>query len=289
MTLEGKPATQGMPLESELRYYYNYYFAHHSITFGAFLSELSRNLTQVFPGLNLTLEWARACDAAGRINVARNAVQKLRSGVQQGSYFRTSFWDTLWELTEVSVKTFGVSLHEVGTSPYELISLTYRYFLKECSDRVQVLRDIEKHPDSPDAKKAFLVVDGILNGVPIPADEFCRNSRTHYSRGIGYGMYRKIAEGTAIPAWKMNWSTSEHLACQAMTFPDGIPDTKPVTEMPDPTAPATNEQIDRIAENSWVPEKQAARIPEATGMPGRRHTGFLETWGLALPSGPVPA
>ncbi|MEX2614980.1 MAG: hypothetical protein WD767_02690 [Alphaproteobacteria bacterium] len=289
MTVDGKPATRGMPLESELRYYYNFYFAHHSITFGAFLSELSRELSGVFPGLDLTLGWARECDEAGRISVARNYMQKLRSYVQQGSYFRTSFWDTLWKLTEVSIKTFGINLREIGTTSSELISLTYRYFLKESSDRVQVLRKVEKRPDSANAQKAFLVVDGILNGIPIPPNEFCRNSRIHYSRGSGYEMYRKMAEGTIIPPWKIDWSTTEHLACRANIFPAGVPDNVPETGKSDPTAPATIEPTGPIRTISARPEKLAARIPETIEVRRNRGTGYREAWSMPIFLGAAPA
>jgi len=137
--VDGQPSSRGMPMETEVRYYYNYYLLHERATFETFLSALSLDISKKFPTVNLTLEWIQRCDGMGRINSARNLISNLRNYIDKAQYFHTSFWDILWNLTEVYMKKFGVTCAEIGTTSQEIKSLSWSYLLKECKIRVKDL------------------------------------------------------------------------------------------------------------------------------------------------------
>lgn len=290
--VDSHPVTRGMPLEFELRYQYNYHYPDREISFEAFLSALSRDLSPQFPGLQISPDWVRRCDALGRREAARRAMQRLRDSVEKGRYFRTSFWDMLWTLTEVSMQRFGLSCAEIGTDPLEIHTLARRYLLRECSLRVEALKVIDRRQASPAAKRIFVLVDDMMRGIPIPAEELCRNRHTYYSPNAAYTAYRNVADGNTIAPREVGWSKAEHLAwCEAL-FPDGRIEETRSPSRSDPTAPATALLAERIDPEASLPDRVVARIaadPAPAAAPARPLPEFcLTTLGTLFSWSPLP-
>jgi hypothetical protein len=242
-------------METELRYYFHYYFSHRDISFGSFLSALSMEISKEFPDVNFTLKWAQNCDSGSQIASARYSKIKLRSYVQESQYAGIRFWDLLWNLNEVSMETFGITYAKIGTTPQELKSLSWRYLLKEYSNRVRTLKIMTQLPGSKAARKAFLTVDSMLEGIPMPAGEFYRGNENCYCTGGAYRMYRKTAEGHPIRPEDVGWSMVAHSALKMLIFPEGLPaGTSFVAREPDPTAIAITSSEEPILTPTPVSE-----------------------------------
>lgn len=225
-------------MEYEVKHYYNYFISDENITFDVFLSLLAQNAARRFPNLDFTLAWVRQCDALNNVRSARRSLHHLRSYVNCRGHYSVSFWDLLWRLKEVYIKSFGMTYAEIGTTSREIDQLSWRFLLKECSLRVRDLRRKSRHPESIAAREAFVIVDKMLAGEPLPSETFCQNRRSHYSSGGPFELYRNTAEGRVIPPEDVNWSLAEHQACMKMLFPEGYEEKAKKTNTPDPTAPA---------------------------------------------------
>jgi hypothetical protein len=269
--VDGHPSTQGTPLEVELRYYHKYYFRDSPIDFDAFLEMLARDLRKKYISLNFTLDWIRKCDSYSRIDAARTSLYRLRSYVCNGGYFKISFWDILWNLTEVSFKTFGIPYEAVGTSEFELRSLSRQYLLAECRARLEDLKKIEMRAGNREAERAFMLVDRMLNGVPIPQKDLCANRHTYYSPGAAYRAYVATAAGNTISPQEVGWTESERRACLEAIFPGGSGATLEddiATGRSDPTAPVIAEGGEPAAATrpAVVPVPLAARTASAPAL-----------------------
>lgn len=238
-TVDGHPASLGMPMEYEVKHYYNYFICHENITFDAFLSLLAQATARRFPNLDFTLAWVRQCDALSNVRSARRCLHHLRTYVNGRGHYSVSFWDLLWRLKEIYVKSFGMTYAEIGTTPHEIERLSWQFLLKECTLRVRDLRRKSRNPASMATREAFIIVDKMLEGTPLPYDVFCQNRRTHYSSGGPYDLYRDTAEGRVIPPEDVSWSLAEHQAIKTMLFPEGYQEKAKKTNTTDPTAPAT--------------------------------------------------
>lgn len=231
-------------MESEVNHYYNYFICDENMTFDTFLSLLAQDIAQRFPNLDFTLAWVRQCDALNNVRSARRCLHHLRSYVNCRGHYSVSFWDLLWRLKEIHVKSFGMTYAEIGTTPREVERLSWQFLLKECSLRVRDLRRKSRHPASMATREAFIIVDNMLEGTPLSCEVFCQNRRTHYSSGGPYELYRDTAEGHLIPPEEVSWSLAEHQAIRKMLFPEGYQAKAKKTNTPDPTAPATIKNSD---------------------------------------------
>ncbi len=236
-------------MELEVKYYYNYFLLQEDITFDDFIEILAGDLAESIPGLQFNMAWVRQCDALNSIRSARNSLDKLRAYVHENQRYSVSFWDILWKLKEVSVGSLGVTYVEIGTTRREIDGLAWAFLLKEGQDRVKDLRDKLRCPNSYEARRAFVLVDNMLGGSPVPREIFCTNRRTHYSIFGPYQLYYAFAKGRVIPPDDVGWSLAEHRACRKLVFPDGYHEEVPTSDWADPTAPATIELDKRY----WVP------------------------------------
>jgi len=109
----------------------------------------------------------------------------------------------------------------------------------------------------------------MLEGKPISSDDFCKNSKTYYSPGGAYKLYRRTAEGRTIRAEDVGWSAAAHHAYRKLIFPDGYPEDAPVVKDENPTAPAVAELDARVI--AHVPSLEPARtFPAASSMEKRK-------------------
>ncbi len=267
---DGHPATNGRPGGGGGGGYYNYYISEDNISFDTFLTLLSVAVSKKFPEVDFSLDWVRQCDRSCTIFAARNAVARLRAHVRGRQYFRTSFWDTLWNLTEVSLKNFSLTHAEIRTSRQELDILCWRYLLIECEARVKTLQSLAQRPKTAAARKAFSIVDDMLTGNPIAGDDFCGGSHTCYSSPFAYSAYGHYATGRTIRLEDVGWSVAEYRSLRAQIFPDGYPEEELVTSVSEPTAPATADADELVLthEPSFQPPMAArASLTEANKDP----------------------
>lgn len=89
--IDGHPASQGLPMEAEVKHYYNSFLAQDEIRFDTFITILSQELSHAFPGLTFNMAWVRQCDALNSVRTARRATAKLRTYVHEWRYFGVSF------------------------------------------------------------------------------------------------------------------------------------------------------------------------------------------------------
>ena len=54
-TVDGHPASQGMPMESEVKHYNNYFLIHEEIGYDIFMETLALDLSRSCPGLNFNM------------------------------------------------------------------------------------------------------------------------------------------------------------------------------------------------------------------------------------------
>ena len=145
------------------------------------------------------MTWVRQCDALNGVRIARRTVAKLRALIHERRHFTVSFWDMLWKLQTVSMQAHGNTHAEAGTTPREVDSLAWEALLRECRPYVRALRARLRLPETTSARSAFLRVNDILAGIPIPEGTFCTNRHTHYSRGGPYRTYHAFTDGRPVP------------------------------------------------------------------------------------------
>ncbi len=225
-------------MEAEVKHYFNTFLTFENATFDAFLTRLSGEMAQNFAGLDLTLPWIRQCDALNNVRTARNSLSKLLRYVHCGQHYSTSFWDILWRLKEISLKSFGITYSEAGTTARELDFLSWQFLLTECRFRVKDLRNKSELDDLTSACKAFILLDYMLDGIPVPCDDFCLKRRTHYSQGGPYELYCAFADGRTISPQDVGWSWTEHDTFRKLVFPDGYQEQPKITNKPGPMPPA---------------------------------------------------
>jgi hypothetical protein len=241
--IDGHPASQGMPMEAEVKHYYNYFLIRDNIDFDTFISVLSDELSRIVPDLKFNMTWVRQCDALNSVRTARRSVAKLRTYVHERRQFSVSFWDILWKLQEVSFKAHGITPAEAGTTLQELRYLAWQFLLREVEYRIRDLRDQLRFSGTLSARQSFILVDDMFAGIPIPESIFCANKRSHYSRNGPYHAYRAFATGRRISPEALGWSRAELNAARKHLFPELCGAERPTNGGSGPTAPGTIEQV----------------------------------------------
>lgn len=235
--VDGHPATRGTPMESEVKYYHNFYLSHGDFPFDAFVDRLCREVSMFFPGTNLSLDWIRECDRRATVASARRELIKLRACVEHKRVFRISFWGMLWKVSEVYLDKFRLSYADIGTSLDELQDMVQRQLRSDCNAHVRTLRSLIRQAPTGAVRREFLIVDDMLKGVPIPAETFLSDHQNIYSATGAYALYARMATGNPIDPAAVGWSVLEHLRCENIVFPKGRPsDRSMVTSSFDPTA-----------------------------------------------------
>ena len=271
--VDGEPATKGVSMESEARYYYRYAVSNESFTFEAFLSALSHELSKEFPDISLTVEWMRQCDRRSFVDAARRSLAKLQAYSQGVGEFRLSFWDTHWKLTDVFIGSLGLSFEEIGITRQELVSLSRQYLQKDSSEIVRQLKFSMEPLAIEPARTNFLLLDRRLKGIPMPFKAFCETQQSRTVLPGMYHAYRKAATGYPIRPEEVGWSFIEHYHCEALIFPDGRPSCGSGEDIEgEPTAPATAETEERIAFR--VLQTQPANVDTAREAERRIHVGI---------------
>lgn len=235
--VDGQPSSRGMPLETEVRYYYNFYLSHNCITFETFLSALSVEVSKHFPSVEFTLDWIQRCDKCSRINSARSSISKLRKYVHEGQKFRTGFWEILWTLTEIDIKKFALTYEEIKTTLFEIKSLSWYYLLSECKARVNDFKNLAKRKNTIYARDSFIILNDMIQGKPIPFGEFCKKNGKYSSPSGAYKLYSSLAEGRVICPEDVGWSAAAVQGYEALFFPEGLPENitaerDPISTMP---------------------------------------------------------
>lgn len=246
-TIDGHPASQGMPMESEVKHYYNYFLTKENMDFDTFVLVLAEELSHIIPGLEFNMAWVRQCDALNSVRTARRSVAKLRTYVHEHQQLSVSFWDILWKLQEVSFKAHGITPAEAGTTRQELRGLAWQFLLREGEERVQNLRENLRFPVSLSARQSFTIVDDMLSGIPIPKAILCSDRRAHYSASGPYETYRAFANNRHIPPEAVGWSRAEHRAARERLFPERQSNAKPPKNGAGPAAPSAIEASHALA------------------------------------------
>ncbi len=270
-TADGHPATRGNPMEAEARYYYNFYLTNAEFDFEYFLTLLSKALRERLPNIDITLDWLRACDRAGKIETARRVVQGLRIAARQNLNKGAGYWERFWNLTEILIENFDLSHADIGIESTELELLTRHYLLEECRAHVETLKAYMAQGKVFQARKAFVKLDDLLHGVPMSIADFRHTQNTCYTAKGAYEVYRATVTAHPIDPVLIAWSFQEHRWCERFVFPNGKPEKQQfVTSGLDPTAPAaalTLEPVDLESLNDdqiTVAEAMSADRPAET-------------------------
>lgn len=256
--VDGKPATQGQPMEAEARHYYNFHGFAKDITFEAFLSALSCDLGREFPNLEITLEWLRHCDRRSQIGTARRSLAKLHDIATGDVCFKVGFWETLWKLAEVFVEGIGLSYREIGTTRPELAALSKRFLQTDGIACVQHLTTSLEQTAIDAARALFLKLESLITGRPISYKAFCATEDARNVLPGPYAQYCKSATGYLIRPEALGWSFTEHDRVKAHLFPHGWPQPKAAFQKGiDPTALATAENEQSAASTALPPQATA--------------------------------
>ena len=242
--VDGEPATVGVSMEQEARYYFTRFLPHTDLSFDDYLSALSRELRVEVLDEPLTLDWIRACDRRGQIATARRDLARLRTTAAGARECRTGFWVRLWKLSEVYLARFGLTVAELETSPEEIRDISWRYLLRECEARIQFLKVLIRRPALTAARNLFNAIDAMLSGVPMASDDFSREWKTPYVSRGAYRAYSAATSARPIPPEAVGWSRLEHRRIESIVFPRGRHrDEKQRAPGIDPSAPAICEDI----------------------------------------------
>lgn len=206
--VDGEPALTGGQIETELRYYYSFYFAHSPITFDTFLAEAACQIRQLYPDVDLTLQWVRQCDRRSLLRAARRRAKSLRQ-CADAQKTGPMFWDHLWNLQRVFLGRFRIKPQEIGMTRTMLATMCRSQLLQENRSRVDDLLIAMGTQDHRTTKELFLSVDAILNGAPLPERVFFKDSKG-YCPAYAYKAYAAAAADTHFLPQELGWSREMH-------------------------------------------------------------------------------